>query len=151
MAESSVEGLVSACRQVFECWHDRGIVAAYLYGSALGPRHRSDSDVDVAVLDVPHDRLSWADQSKLMDELERATGQPVDLRMLRGCLLPHQVHILKHGQPIWIASSSEADKYARLIQVTYEGEREHRWQVWSSILRTFAARMRSSDESRLSR
>ena len=151
MSASTAKSAAAVCGQIFGRWQGRGIVAAYLYGSILGPRRRRDSDVDLAVLDSSQERLSWADQSKLMDELERALGQPVDLRMLRDCALSHQAHILQRGQPIWTENHAEMAEYARAIEMKYEGQQEQRRQAWSSVLRKFAARVTSPDESRLPR
>jgi predicted nucleotidyltransferase len=58
-------------------------LAVFLYGSALDRLFRPDSDLDVAVLDDKQHPLSWPDQARLMDALERTTGRGVDLRMLR--------------------------------------------------------------------
>ncbi len=117
-----VEGLAAACRSILERWRDRGIIAGFLYGSILGSRHRSDSDVDIALLDRADRRLGWADQSRLMDELERAIGMTVDLRMLRDTPLSHQVHVLRKGRPVWIADNGGTTAYVRSIESQYDAQ-----------------------------
>ena len=126
-------------------------MAAYLYGSILGPRHRSDSDVDLAILDQLKEPLLWAEQGMLMDELERAIQKPVDLRMLRDCTLSHQAHILERGELIWIADKVVVDEYARDVLTRYEGQREHTKHIWSSTLRDFMSSLMAPDEPRLPR
>jgi predicted nucleotidyltransferase len=131
---SEAERVIAACRLVLERWGGKGIVAVYVYGSILGPRHRSDSDVDLAVLDRPKQPLGWPDQSVLMDEIERAIQMPVDLRMLRECTLSHQAHILQRGEIVWIADKAVLDEYTRDILTRYGNERESRDRLWSSTL-----------------
>ncbi|HEX3127016.1 MAG TPA: nucleotidyltransferase domain-containing protein, partial [Thermoanaerobaculia bacterium] len=74
-----IESLAAACREILQSEGCDRIQAIFLYGSSLERRLRPDSDVDFAVLDDKDDRLSWSDQSRLMDALERLTGKGVDL------------------------------------------------------------------------
>ena len=151
MAENETAGVITACRRVFDCWRGKGIMAAYLYGSILGPRHRSDSDVDLAILDQLKEPLRWAEQGMLMDELERAIQKPVDLRMLRDCTLSHQAHILERGELIWIADKAVVDEYARDVLTRYEAQREHTKHIWSSTLRDLMSSLMAPNEPRLPR
>ena len=143
--------VITACRRVLESWRGEGIMALYVYGSILGPRHRSDSDVDLAVLDRPKQPLGWAGQSVLMDEIERAIQMPVDLRMLRDCTLSHQAHIVQHGAIVWIADQAAVDEYTHDVLTRYENQRESRNRVWSSTLQELMSTLISPDEPRLPR
>lgn len=150
LSGSEAANVIAACRLVLEKWGGRGIIAVYVYGSILGPRHRSDSDVDLAVLDRPKQPLGWADQSVLMDEIEQAIQMAVDLRMLRDCTLSHQAHILQHGEIVWIADKAVVDEYTRDVLTKYENQRESRNRLWSSTLQELMSMM-SPDEPRLPR
>ena len=125
--------------------------AVYLYGSILGKRWRSDSDVDIAVLDRLYGRLSWSEQSRLMDELERAVGQPVDLRMLRDCTLSHQIHVFDEGLPMWAEGGDELADYVRATKLRFEADREHMRKTGALTLRTLAQRLANTNESAISR
>ena len=46
----SARHVIEPCQAVFQNWSGRSLVAGYLYGSALGFRCRTDSDLDVAIL-----------------------------------------------------------------------------------------------------
>ena len=151
LSEIETAQVISVCRHVLESWRGGGIMAVYVYGSILGPRRRSDSDVDLAVLDQPNKPLSWADQSILMDELERATRKPVDLRILRDCTLSHQAHILEHGELVWIRDRAAVDEYARDVLTRYESQRERTKLVWSSTLRDLMSGLMTPNEPRLPR
>jgi len=150
-AASGAASVIAACRLVLEKWGGSGIIAVYVYGSILGLRHRSDSDVDLAVLDRPKQPLGWTDQSVLMDEIERAVRMPIDLRMLRDCTLSHQAHILQHGAIVWIADKTAVDEYTHDILTKYESQRESRNRLWSSTLQELTSTLISPDEPRLPR
>lgn len=111
--------LADLCRQTVQTWQDVRVLAVYLYGSAVQGNARPDSDVDVALLDSQDDRISAADEARFMDSLERATGRPVDLRMLRDCSPSHQAHILEHGTLIWAANPQAVEQYWTHFLTTY--------------------------------
>lgn len=118
----SASKLADLCRQTVQTWQDDRVLAVYLYGSAVQGNARPDSDVDVALLDSQDDRISAADEARFMDSLERATGRPVDLRMLRDCSPSHQAHILEHGILISAANSQTVERYRKDFFQIY-GER----------------------------
>lgn len=151
MAGNTAKEVTAACGRVLEQWRGRGVAAVYIYGSILGPRHRADSDVDVAVLDLEQQPLNWAGQSRLMDDLERAVGKPIDLRMLRSCVISLQAHILERGKPIWVEHPAVADDYAKDVRKKYETLREKNQKAWSSTLRGLAAKIATQNEPRVSR
>jgi predicted nucleotidyltransferase len=115
------------------------VLAVFLYGSALGPAFRADSDLDVAVLDRADSRLDWKGQARLMDLLERATGRNVDLRMLRESALPLQVEVLKQGVVLQQADPTEVASYRREALAAWERQPHLDPEEWSATLHRLAA------------
>ena len=151
MTAKMTESIVERCRRVLERWSGSGLSAVYLYGSILGQRHRSDSDLDIAVLDRTDRRLSWGEQSRLMDEFERALGQPVDLRMLRDSVLSHQIHVFDEGRLLWAESGDGPAGYVRAARLKFELERERKRKTGVQTLRKLAQRLAANNESAISR
>jgi predicted nucleotidyltransferase len=110
--DQRVETLVAVSKRVFAESH-QSLRAAVLYGSSLGVAFRSDSDIDLAVLDDAEHRLSWQSQAALMDRLERALQRGVDLRMLRDGSPSYQANVLDHGRLVWEREPGELARYAR--------------------------------------
>lgn len=132
--------LFETCQRVFEERQDRRIVGVFLYGSMVQGNSRTDSDIDIAVLDAPDDRLSWKDEAQLMDALERATGGVVDLRMMRDTSLSHQIHILKEGKLIWTADEKTVEDYRRrALSSDRSGDQVHK--EWLSSVGRLAGRL----------
>ena len=133
--EQRIERLSTACRAALSRLDRLPIAAVFLYGSALGSGFRADSDVDVAVLDDAEGRLSWADQARLMDALERATKQGVDLRMLRDSSIAHQAHVLEEGLLVWPLEPLRAvDDYSRELLAVARSDRERMGRDWTALL-----------------
>lgn len=130
--------IIAACLAVFEKCNERRILASWAYGSVLGSRHRQDSDLDIAVLDLSDDALPWVIQSKLMDALERASGWPVDLRMLREYGNSFQLHVLDFGQQIWNVDPIFVRRYFDRLRSAHERERQERTGLWKKTLRQLA-------------
>lgn len=129
-----IEALVAACRDVLQKEGSDRVQAVFLYGSSMERGFRPDSDVDLAVLDSSGERLSWNDQSRLMDALERATGQAVDLRILRDSSPSHQAHVLEQGRLVWSRDPDLVAAYARELQPSVQAERERTESEWPRIL-----------------
>ena len=134
------EQLIDICRKVLRRQGGDRLVAAYLYGSVLGARHRPDSDLDIAILDREDDRVSWEAQAELMDQLERATGQGVDMRMLREGTLAYQVHVVEQGRLIWSRDDEAVQAFAHAINEEHERCLDQRSQCWISLVGTLARR-----------
>lgn len=133
--QDRIKELAATSQQVLSQFPTSSLQAVFLYGSVLGAGFRADSDVDIAVLDDADDRLSWGDQARLMDALERATGHGVDLRMLRESSLSHQAHVLEQGRLLWWREPrEEVERYAREVRAAVEEESERVEQAWSSLL-----------------
>lgn len=135
-----IESLVAACRSVLLREGLQGMQAVFLYGSSLERDFRPDSDVDVAVLDDSRHPLSWSEQARLMDVLERALGKGVDLRMLRETSPSHQAHVLEQGQLVWSRDPDLVERYSREIQSDIQSERTHAAEEWPRVLGRLAGR-----------
>lgn len=135
-----IEALVAACRSVLQKEGLQGMQAVFLYGSSLDRDFRSDSDVDVAVLDDDRHPLSWSEQARLMDILERALGKGVDLRMLRETSPSHQAHVLEQGKLVWSRAPGLVEHYSQEIRSAIQSEREHTAQEWPRVLGRLAGR-----------
>lgn len=133
--QERVEQLSASCRTVLSRFEALPITAVFLYGSALTASFRADSDVDIAVLDDGQERLSWPDQARLMDALERATGHGLDLRMLRDSSLSHQAHVLEQGLLLWPLVERPAVKsYSREVLAAARKEHQRLRRDWSGLL-----------------
>jgi predicted nucleotidyltransferase len=133
-----IESLVAACRSVLQREGLQG--AVFLYGSSLERDFRSDSDVDLAVLDDVRHPLSWSEQARLMDILERALGKGVDLRMLRETSPSHQAHVLEQGQLVWSQDPDLVKRYGQEIRSAIQSEREQAAREWPLVLDRLAGR-----------
>ena len=132
--QERIAKLVAACQEILRSAAPDGLEAVFLYGSALGPLFRSDSDIDIAVLDRESSPLPWRDQSRLMDALERATGHGVDLRMLRESSPSHQAHVLEHGRRLWSRDPAEVERYTRQALAAARRQRERCERDWPQVL-----------------
>lgn len=78
-----------------------------LFGSALGPGFRSDSDVDLLVSFKPEADWDLFDAVRMEDELAAIFGRPVDLVTRRSIeRSPNRVRreaILRSAEPIYVA------------------------------------------------
>jgi predicted nucleotidyltransferase len=137
--EARIRRLIAVCQDALRGGMPGNLQALFLYGSALGPAFRSDSDIDIAVLDHPDNRLSWKEQARLMDLFERATGHSVDLRMLRDNPLSYQVNVLERGKRFWVGDSAEADRYERDVRSSWSREAHQEDRAWSEALSRLSA------------
>lgn len=132
-----IEDLTDALRRVVE-ERSEDIQAVFLYGSALSPRFRSDSDLDVAILDDPKHPLSWSDQARLMDTLERVTGRGVDLRLLRESSPSHQAHVIEQGRLVWKKNPGEVERYTQAALAEAREARHRATEEWRDVLERLA-------------
>jgi predicted nucleotidyltransferase len=133
-----IEEISRELRKVVESGDPTGILALFLYGSALNRLFRPDSDLDIAILDSPERPLSWQDQARLMDAFERATGRGVDLRLLRESSLSHQAHVLEQGRILWTREPGEVEQYARQVLEEARQARARTEAQWSQTLHRLA-------------
>jgi predicted nucleotidyltransferase len=133
-----IEEITAALQRVAAGGSPEGVLAVFLYGSALGRLFRPDSDLDVAVLDDSEHPLDWHDQAKLMDDLERATGRGVDLRLLREISPSHQAHVIEQGRMVWTRDRDEVERQTKTLLQGARQAREDSKPRWSEILERLA-------------
>jgi predicted nucleotidyltransferase len=133
-----IEEISRELRQVVGNGEHAGILALFLYGSALNRLFRPDSDLDVAILDSSEHPLSWQDQARLMDAFERATGRGIDLRLLRESSLSHQAHVLEQGWRLWTRDPGEVERYTLRVLEEAGQARERNEAQWSQTLHRLA-------------
>lgn len=133
-----IEEITAALQRVAAGGSPEGVLAVFLYGSALGRLFRPDSDLDVAVLDDSEHPLDWHDQAKLMDDLERATGRGVDLRLLREISPSHQAHAIEQGRMVWTRDRDEVERQSKTLLQGARQAREDSKPRWSEILERLA-------------
>jgi predicted nucleotidyltransferase len=138
------EEIAAIVQHAAQSWSQEGVVAMFLYGSALDRLFRPDSDLDIAVLDSLEHPMSWSDQARFMDTLERATGRGVDLRLLRESSLSHQAHVIEQGRIVWTRDPGAVERYTRDFRTAAHQAREGSELRWSQTLdrlaKTTAAR-----------
>jgi predicted nucleotidyltransferase len=133
-----VEEIATVVQNIVESCGLKGILAVFLYGSALDRLFRPDSDLDVAVLDDKQHPLGWPDQARLMDALERTTGRGVDLRMLRESSLSHQAHVIERGRLVWIGVIDAVEQYMLETLMAAVQARKRSEPQWSQTLNRLA-------------
>jgi predicted nucleotidyltransferase len=138
-----IRELTVACQEALQHGIPANVQAVFLYGSVLGEGFRLDSDVDIAVLDRSDERLTWSEQARVMDLLERMTGHGIDLRMLRDSPLSHQVDVLENGLRIWTGDPAEADRYSREVFDSWHRQAHLNEEEWVSTLRRLGNSARS--------
>jgi predicted nucleotidyltransferase len=136
--EQRLARLIAACATTLQDSAPPGARAVFLYGSSLDRLFRPDSDIDIAVLDRAERPLTWREQARLMDDLERATGRAVDLRMLRESSLAHQAHVVEHGRIVWMRDPAEVERYSRKLLAAARDDHERSGREWPQVLERLA-------------
>ena len=129
-----MEEIATAVQRFVENRNSDEILGVFLYGSALDRLFRPDSDLDIAVLDNPRHPLSWSDQARLMDALERAMGRSVDLRVLRESSLSHQAHVFEQGRLVWMSDLRAIEQYMLQTLATARQASKRSEIQWSQTL-----------------
>ena len=88
-----------------------GVKAAWLFGSVARGQSRPDSDLDVAVLGSRP--LSAGTKKRLMEQLARRCGRPVDLIDLQATHGPIVGQVLRQGRRLFC---DDAVLYAQLMK-----------------------------------
>ena len=131
------------------------VAFAFLFGSAVSGRLRSDSDLDVAVygasgrlLEIETDR-EYSDEANVQLAVERATGRNVDLLILNRAPAIVCASAVGTGLPLLIRDSSLYSRYTLAITDVaidfLDTERE-----WREI-RARSASLSPQDHNRLNR
>lgn len=115
-----VDGLCRALAQTLEC--HPSVVAAYLFGSVAAGRHRSGSDIDVAILiDREQFVAESFDRKRLYDvllpELCRAVRGDVDLLILNDASLLVRAQVFEKGRLFYEDDSQQMAEF-RAISIS---------------------------------
>ena len=108
---------------------------AYVLGSAVAGRLRSDSDVDIAILPRPTIPFSVMDRVELSAHLGRILGRTVDLGVLAHANLVYAKEAVAHGRLIFERDHGTVARFAMLTLSMYAALQEARREV----LRAYAA------------
>ncbi len=92
------------------------------------------SSPDSAVLDLAEVPLTWSEQARLMDGLERATGRAIDLRMLRESSPAHQAHVVERGLVLWMRDPAEVERYTRTVLARAREAHKRSTREWPQVL-----------------
>jgi predicted nucleotidyltransferase len=111
------------------------IDAAYLLGSAVTGRLRSDSDVDIAILPRRDAAISVIDRMGLAAELGAIFGRTVDLGVLTHANLVYAKEAVAHGRLIFERDRATTARFAMHTLSMYAALQEARREV----LRAYAA------------
>jgi predicted nucleotidyltransferase len=137
--DQRVAALLAASRKILR-ESPESLRAAVLYGSSLSPGFRLDSDIDIAILDGAEQPLSWGDQARLMDLLEKTLKRGVDLRILREGSPSYQAHVLEHGHLIWERQPGELARYAHEALAAFQAARQRAEEEWPHALSRLSGR-----------
>ena len=80
-----------------------GVKELRLFGSALGPEFRAESDVDILVEFQPAVRMGLITFLKLRDELQDSIGRPVDLVQAGGLKAGIRDEVLAKNELLYAA------------------------------------------------
>lgn len=125
MSQENLELLIAHLRR-----HAPGLVAVYLYGSAVRDGLRPDSDLDVGILLPPGADLAPEQRLALASELGSLAGRPVDLAVLgrpAGAVLGKEV--VTSGRRLWDDGSTAVDEFEMYALGAYARLREDRAAV----------------------
>jgi predicted nucleotidyltransferase len=140
MDPALLASLRSAALRLFP---DRGVLAAYAYGSRVSGRPRPGSDLDVGyyLIDFPSgQRLTLREELFLEAELSGAVDADIDLRNLADAPLELRGRVLEEG--IRIYSGDDVDRVAleRDLLARYHDYKDVFREMHELRLRQLAAR-----------
>ena len=89
--------------QIAEICRRHGVRELSLFGSALGPNFRADSDIDFLVEFLPETKIGLIEYVGMQIELEELLGRKVDLVSKRGLKPRIREDVLSHTQTVYAA------------------------------------------------
>lgn len=125
IAENVADALVERVRGMIPA-----VEAVYLFGSRVSGRERQGSDLDVAVLLPPGDRLRLLDRLALAASLAEAAGTDVDLSVLdlgRGVV--HAKEVVTSGVRVYAREPKVVGEFEMLTLSRYARLNEDRAPV----------------------
>lgn len=105
------------------------ILAAYLHGSTAKGTARPDSDVDIALLPAPGQRLSLKFRLECGGELESILGCSVDLGELSTRNLIYAKEVIENGQEIFTTNRFQSDLFMATALAMYAELQQQRKEV----------------------
>ena len=105
------------------------VFAAYLLGSAAEGRLRSDSDVDIAVLTRPGQRLAAQERLALAAELASIVGRHVDLGILTLANLVYAKEAVARGRLVFERDHLVTSQFEMYTLSMYASLQEARREV----------------------
>ncbi|PXA03696.1 nucleotidyltransferase domain-containing protein [Coraliomargarita sinensis] len=109
--------LLDRCVERFS--RESGLVAVWIFGSAVSDRLREDSDVDFALYNKPGAELDLSAFGELVCDLEDILGRKADLGWLSSRNLVYAVQAFQTGQLIYTTDESAAMAFASRLQSLY--------------------------------
>lgn len=98
---------------------EKGLVAAWLLGSAISGRLRDDSDVDVACCYRPDAKFDLKAYGKLLLDLETIFGRQVDVGRISSQNLVYAVQATQTGKLIYASDPELAQALTSRMQSLY--------------------------------
>jgi len=108
--------------------NDSRIWAAYLLGSAHRGTLRPESDIDIAFMPDPSERISATDRLQWMGDLSMCLGRTVDLGVLSSSNLVYGAEAVFGGAPLFVRHDRAA-LYATSLLSMFMAFNENRREV----------------------
>ena len=102
------------------------VLAACLHGSTAKGTARPDSDVDLALLPSPGERLPLKFRLECAGELESILGCPVDIGELSTRNLVYAKEVIANGQEIFTTNRFQSDLFMA-TSLAMHAEHQERW------------------------
>lgn len=131
MEQPSLEHIVELLQQRMS-----SLQAVYLYGSFASELIHDQSDIDLAFLLPPSNRLPFDTILDIQIELEKLLGRSVDLIDMRSATSVLQFEILNTGQRIFVSDAFEVDLYEMLAIALFQKLVDERREIIEEGLKT---------------
>jgi predicted nucleotidyltransferase len=114
--------------------HFPKVEAIYLFGSHATSDERTDSDIDIAVLFPPEERLAGnVDLESCRQAIEEVSKKAVDLIELHATNTVLQHEIIQEGRAIFRRSDFVVDQFEMLVMSKYQKLNEERAGILQDI------------------
>ena len=94
-------------KQISDVLKKEPVEFAYLYGSVAEGRETEMSDLDIGIFIEEPGEFGLKELGRLKNELDRATGREVDLRVLNDSEIVFQHQVLSKGELIFSSNEEE--------------------------------------------
>lgn len=121
------DSTIHAIREVLD--RDRRIQAAFLHGSAVKGCLRPDSDVDLALLPAPGQRITARERMEMAGELISVVGRPVDIGVMDHTNVVYEKEVATGGRCIYCRDEAYRDQFMAVALSLYVQLRFERREV----------------------